>query len=366
MQGDRRFPETAVLEATSLPVHRRLSAHRGAGCSWKQPDEARSKALAYRREGKLRHRRRQAALKAMNVAAAVMSATVGTQRDSTINDKACSGADEGTSKMPHQLGIELLTVQGLGPVEHVTLAADLGCTAISIGLVPPSANPHNYALWSLREDPVLRRELKAALRDRGVAISTGEGLDVSTKIDASQRAADMDMLADLGVFAINAGDMGIARGRAFDQMAVLCEMARERGMDFSVAFSPLFTLSCLADALDAVRHIGEHKASVLIDTMHFFRSGGTVRQIAELDPPLIGHVKISDAPRKSTGDYRQESMTGRMIPGEGDLPLREFVDALPRGKVLGLEVPLIAAAQSGRAVRDYTAEIVTRTRELLA
>jgi hypothetical protein len=58
-------------------------------------------------------------------------------------------------------------------------------------------------------------------------------------------------------------------------------------------------------------------------------------------------------------------MSGRMIPGQGELPMREFVEALPRGQVLGLEVPLMAAAQSGRLARDYVGEIVKRTRELL-
>ncbi|MFD2134352.1 hypothetical protein ACFSLT_02280 [Novosphingobium resinovorum] len=54
---------------------------------------------------------------------------------------------EGITTMPHPLGIELLTVLGLGPVEHVTLAADLGCKAVSMGLsqLPERFNPHGYA-----------------------------------------------------------------------------------------------------------------------------------------------------------------------------------------------------------------------------
>lgn len=267
--------------------------------------------------------------------------------------------------MPHPLGIELLTVLGMGPVEHVTLAADLGCSAVSMGLTQLPFNPHGYPAWSLREDAALRRDLKAVLEERGVAISIGEGLGVSAGMDASERAADMDLFAELGALRINSVDMGVERERAFDQLAKLCEMARERGMEFSIEFCPIFTIRSLPEALEAVRHIGEDKASVLIDAMHFFRSGGTVRQIAELDPALIGHVQLCDAPREGTGDYMKEAMSGRMIPGEGELPLREFVDALPRGQTLGLEVPLMAAAESGRPAREYVAEIVMRTRELL-
>ncbi|MFC0204517.1 sugar phosphate isomerase/epimerase family protein [Novosphingobium soli] len=270
--------------------------------------------------------------------------------------------------MPHPLGLELLTVLGLDPVEHVTLAADLGCSAISLGLtqLPERFNPHGYPAWSLREDAGLRRELKAALRDRGVGICLAEGLGVTQREDASARARDMDLFADLGARRVNAVDMGAERERAFDQFAVLAQMAEARGMAFSIEFSPIFTIRTLADALAAVRHVGDGRATVLIDTMHFFRSGGSVAEIAALDPALIGYVQLCDVQRKSTQDYLSDAMTGRMIPGQGELPLREFVEALPRGQLLGLEVPLVGAARSGRTALDYVGEIVRRTRDFLA
>ncbi|SFF96156.1 Sugar phosphate isomerase/epimerase [Novosphingobium sp. CF614] len=268
--------------------------------------------------------------------------------------------------MPHPLGIELLTVLGMGPVEHVTLAADLGCTGVSLGLAQLPLNPCGYPAWSLREDAGLRRELKAVLRERGVVISIAEGISVSSGMDVSQRAADMDLLAELGTRRISAVDAGAERERAIDQCARLCEMARERGMEFSIEFCPVYTIRSLPDALEAVRRIGEDKASVVIDSMHFFRSGGTVRQIAELDPALIGHVQLCDAARKTGGDYRWEARANRITPGEGDLPLREFVDALPRGQMLGLEVPSLGALQNGRPMQEWVAEVVMKTRELLA
>lgn len=268
--------------------------------------------------------------------------------------------------MPHPLGLETLTVLGMGPVEHVMLAADLGCSAVSMPLTQLPFNPHGYPAWSLREDAGLRRAFRDVLRDRGIRIAIAEGMVVSAESDASELAADMDLIAELGAQRINSLDMGVERERAFDQMATMSEMARERGMDFSIEFCPAFTIRSLPEAMEAVQHIGEGKATVTIDAMHFFRSGGNVKQMAELDPALIGHVQLSDAPRKGGGDYLQEAVSGRMIPGEGELPLREFVDALPRGKTLGLKVPLMAQAGAGRSAQEYVAEIVMKTRELLA
>lgn len=270
--------------------------------------------------------------------------------------------------MPHPFGIDLLTVMGLGPVEHIALAADLGCRSVSMGLarVPDAYNPHGYPAWSLRDDVALRREVKAELARSGVTINLAEGLGVRPDADVSALASDLDILAELGTVRIGATDRGAERKRAYDQLATLADMAAERGLEFAIEFSPVLTIRSLAEALAAVRHIGEGRASVVIDSLHFFRSGGAVRQIADLDPILIGHVQLADGPTRAAGDYLTEAMSGRMVPGQGELPLREFVDALPRGVILGLEVPLASAARSGRSPHDYVGEVVKRTRDFLA
>ncbi|KQM22248.1 sugar phosphate isomerase/epimerase family protein [Novosphingobium sp. Leaf2] len=272
--------------------------------------------------------------------------------------------------MPHPFGIDLLTVMGLGPVEHVTLAADLGCSAVSMGLerLPDRYNPHGYAHWSLRENAQLRRDLKAVLAERKVALCLGSGLRVRPDGDAetAQTASDMDLFAELGALRVAASDHGAERDRAVAQLAGLADMAAARGMDFSIEFSPVLTIRSLAEAITAVQQIGEGKASVVIDALHFFRSGGSVRQIALLDPALIGHVQLADGPRRAEGDYLTEAMTERMIPGQGELPLREFVDALPRGVILDLTVPLASAARGGRMPGAYVGEVVKRTRDFLA
>jgi hypothetical protein len=69
-----------------------------------------------------------------------------------------------------QLGIELLSVFGLPPVEFVNLAADLDCRYLSTGLGVGPYNPHGYPSFSLRDDAALRAEMIAAMNDRDVAI----------------------------------------------------------------------------------------------------------------------------------------------------------------------------------------------------
>jgi sugar phosphate isomerase/epimerase len=102
-----------------------------------------------------------------------------------------------------RLGIESLSVFGLPPVQFVGLAADLGCAYISTALRPMGDNPHGYPTWSLKDDRALRREMVAALRDRGASISLGEGFSVRAGIDARDRAADLEVMCELGVQRIN-------------------------------------------------------------------------------------------------------------------------------------------------------------------
>src|ERR1700733_2150674 len=98
-----------------------------------------------------------------------------------------------------RLGIEFLGAFGLPPVAFVNLAADLGCRYISTVFEPLEYNPHGYPRYSLRRDPALRREMIAAMRDRGVTVSLGEGFVVLPNLDVREAyAADLDIMRELG------------------------------------------------------------------------------------------------------------------------------------------------------------------------
>ena len=55
----------------------------------------------------------------------------------------------------------------------------------------------------------------------------------------------------------------------------------------------------------------------------------------------------------------------RMIPGEGELPLREYLAVLPRDVVVSLEVPSRTLTRAGVSLRDRLQRSVTAARALL-
>lgn len=248
----------------------------------------------------------------------------------------------------NRLGIEALSVFGLPPVEFVDLAADLGCRHITVLLQNLAWVPLGYPAFSLQNDAALRRDLLAAMEHRGVGISLGDGFLLLPGADMGSFQGDLDMLAELGVPRINVVSLDPDRDRTFDQFAVLAELAARRGLETLVEPVPGLTIGDLAAAVAAVEHVGRPDFRVLIDTMHLVRSGSGATDLAALDPHLIGYAQISDTtvePR--TGNYAEEAMYERMVPGAGELPLGEIIAALPADIVLGLEVPQRSLALAG-------------------
>jgi sugar phosphate isomerase/epimerase len=105
----------------------------------------------------------------------------------------------------------------------------------------------------------------------------------------------------------------------------------------------------------------------MFDTMHFGRSAARISDLAALDPQFIGYVQLCDAPRIPViEDYMEEAMFERMVPGEGELPLLDMLAALPRDRVIGLEVPLRREAEAGVGPHERLGRCVEAARNLLA
>ncbi|MCK9928610.1 sugar phosphate isomerase/epimerase [Frankia sp. Mgl5] len=265
------------------------------------------------------------------------------------------------------LGIEFLSVFGMPPVDFVSLAADLGCRHISTGL---ESNPYSslgYPPFSLREDAPLRRNMIAAMRDRGISISLGEGMNVRAGTDVRDRVPDLELMAELGVRRVNTVSLDPDPDRSVQQFGLLAELAASFGMETTIEPGPGLTIGDLPTALHAIRQVGRPDFRLLIDTMHIIRSGSTPDDIAALDSDVVGYIQLSDAPLvPASSDYMTEAMFERMVPGTGELPLLDLLTALPRDRVIGLEVPIRSQAEAGVSPHDRLARCVEATRGLLA
>jgi sugar phosphate isomerase/epimerase len=266
-----------------------------------------------------------------------------------------------------ELGIEFISVFGLPPVEFVHVAADLGCRHISTALAGRPLESLGYPAFSLRDDVRLRRDMLAAMEDRGVGISLGEGVVITAASYVSDLAPDLDVMAELGAAQINTLSFDADRNRTFDQLAVLTELAAERGIGTTIEMAPGLTIGDLPAVMAAVAHVGRADLRLLVDTMHWARLGYGAAELRGLDPGNIGYVQLSDTTVKPRmKPYVEEAMYERMAPGDGELPLAEILGAAPDDVVVGLEIPMRGLAEAGVGPLDRLRPCVAAAREIIA
>jgi len=266
-----------------------------------------------------------------------------------------------------RLGIEFICALGMPPVDFIALAAELGVGTVGLAPSPITANPYGFPAWDLRQDAALRAATRAALAEHAVKVSVGEGFLIMPGLDIADSEATLDLMAELGAPRVNCVAVDPDRARGLDQFARFAEMAAARGQDALLEFMPILAPATIGEALAFVTDSGAPNGKLLIDAMHFFRSGARVADLAAIDPDRIGHVQICDVPMPATtADYGEEARHERLCPGEGDLPLAELLAAVPRDVNIGLEVPMVSRAKPGTSVRDLLAPCVAAARSLVA
>ncbi|WP_297698584.1 TIM barrel protein [Mycobacterium sp.] len=268
---------------------------------------------------------------------------------------------------PDRLALGMLSVFGLPPIEFVDLAAQLGCRHISAAVQGMPLVPLGYPPFSLKDDAALRKNLLAAMNDRGVRISLGDGFLVLPGADVNTLEPDLDAFAELGVPRINVVSLDPDLPHTFDQFAALTELAAQRNIGTVVEPVPGLTVGDLATALAARDHVGRSEFRLLIDTMHLVRSGSGAAELAAIDADHIGYAQLNDTTlRPRIDNYMEEAMFERMVPGEGELPLHEILSALPDDTVIEIEVPQRSLALAGVSPIERLRPCVEAARRLLA
>jgi sugar phosphate isomerase/epimerase len=108
----------------------------------------------------------------------------------------------------------------------------------------------------------------------------------------------------------------------------LCDDAARRGLRLQLEFIPGTGIPDLALAWEIVRRADRPNGGLILDCWHFFRSGSDLALLASIPPERIFALQLDDAPAEPAADLAEESLLGRLVPGEGELDLRAFLSAL--------------------------------------
>ena len=261
--------------------------------------------------------------------------------------------------MTHPISLAHLTVLDTTPPELVTVAAAAGFRTIGIRLTAtPSVGTPPYDM--LHEGPLLRETL-SRLADTGVSVLDTEFLRFEPEHPVGIPEGFLEVSARLGARNVLVMSAEPDEDRTLERFGDLCDRAAAYGLSVCLEFAIYTGVRTLAHAADVVRRSRRTNASVLVDALHFSRSGGMPSDIAKVDPALFRYAQICDAVADMPGPTDtpaliREARTGRLLPGEGVLPLKELVAALPATVPLAVEAPSRATAELPaleRAKRAY-------------
>src|SRR2546422_10880184 len=254
-----------------------------------------------------------------------------------------------------------LTVLDATPPELVTVAADAGFRSIGIRLTAtPSVGVPPYDILS--DGPILRETLRR-LADTGVSVLDTEFLRFEPEQPVSVPEGFLEVSARLGARNVLVMSAEPDEDRTLERFCELCDRAAGYGLQVCLEFAIYTGVRTLARAAHLIARSKRSNASILVDALHFSRSGGLPAHIAGIDRSLFRYAQICDAgpDMPGPGDTSaliREARTGRLLPGEGVLPLAELVAALPDDVPLALEAPCRATADLPaleRAKRAYEA-----------
>ena len=261
--------------------------------------------------------------------------------------------------------------------DHLRAAAAGGFTSLAVA---PTTYDDTLAAG------VSARDMLAMAADHGVALRHLDTVTSWAPFQLDESAFDPEMNRRWRVSVAHALEVCDALGlsqilataayrkdgaplqQLIDGFGALCDRAAERDIWVDLEPMPFFGCPTVADAMAVVGGAGRANAGVLMDSWHFFKAGQTIADLAQVPGDRIRTVQLSDAPRRQIeAELIDDTMKHRRWPGEGELPLVEWLKALlAKGEIrtIGEEVfsleadatdPEAAGTKAGETTRAVLA-----------
>lgn len=198
------------------------------------------------------------------------------------------------------------------------------------------------------------------IRDAGIAIGP---LVACAMLDGSAAACDGLIAAgrlatELGTSMLQVnvtGETPEARSTAVEQ--AIDRIASVGTFRLAIEFLPFSGLATLAETLDIVADVGDHRAGAMIDLWHLSHDPTGWDALANAPLNAIAYVEIDDALPPLGPDLMAETMDRRTFPGEGILETQRFADLLiARGYQGPVSVEILSRTLLIDSLEAFTAQ----------
>ena len=217
----------------------------------------------------------------------------------------------------------------LGPAEVVSAAAAAGFGLVGVWF--------DGETWT----PARAREVQQRLDGTGLVALDMEPVFVTPDGDHGERL--IDAAAEVRARNVLTVSRGLEPARFAARFGELCDHAAPAGITVVVEPTLLYSVRTLDEGAEVVALAGRPNGAILADNLHLDRAGGEpIAALRELDPALLPYAQLCDGPARPADSSRSgmfaDARDHRRLLGEGDLPVREFLAALPAGTPLSLEI----------------------------
>ncbi len=241
------------------------------------------------------------------------------------------------------------------PLDYIAAADAAGFDGVGLRLHRSPGLPFHPVVGNA---PLIR-DIKRALADTGLPVFDIFScyLEPDTRID--HFTPSLALGAELGgqFVMVMGNDPDYARMR--DNFGLFCDEAQRFGLTATIEFVPTRPLSTMQIAVRMIAEAGRANAAICIDPLHFTRTGGRPADITALDPKLFPYTQINDGVlfpgEPDPAHFGKMPQGERRMLGEGDVRLRELLDALPAALPLSVEIPIML----GAGMRDVGAHPYT-------
>lgn len=240
---------------------------------------------------------------------------------------------------PRDYSLAHLTALSLSPPELVEAAAEAGYRYVGIRLTKVTPQEPHYPLAT---DPALMRTTKVRLAATGVEVLDIELARIGPDEDPRDFQRFLEAGAELGARHVITQLPDPDRARKVDRFARLCEMARPLGLTVDLEFPSWTETPDLAEAARVLRAAGQPNGGILVDLLHFARSGSSVADLRELPAHWFHFAHVCDAPAgvpPTNAELIHTARFERLYPGDGGIDLDGILSALPAGIPYALEIP---------------------------
>ena len=247
--------------------------------------------------------------------------------------------------MTRQYSLAHLSMIAVPPMKFADVAADAGFQWFSLRLTPsPSTGVDHGTIGDDRALERLRQHIDAS----GSRLLDLEVIRMKGPDSVRESVPLLEAAQALGARYVIATVEDSDRERSLDTLAAMAQAAEQHQAAIAVEFMMFTSCRTLVDCAEMVRSVGTPNVVVLPDVLHLIRSGGSVGQLASIEPSLLPYAQIcgahGDGAAPDADAARAEGVRARLMPDEGDLPVREFVAALPQETIISVEAPLVGQA----------------------